>query len=112
VWRAYARSYEAGGRDPRIGRKLVSLLAGAGVTPVRCDWPFFGACAGSETYDAIVTNCRAILVGARGTIVSLGAMSDAEFDAGLRAYDAWRALPDASYWYCTFWAEGVRGPAR
>ncbi|HEX6789775.1 MAG TPA: methyltransferase domain-containing protein [Candidatus Krumholzibacteria bacterium] len=108
VWSAYARSYDASGRDARIGRKLVSLLAGAGASPVRCDWPFFGACAGSETFDVIIANCRAILVGARDTIVSTGNISAEDFAAGLRAYDAWRGRPDASYWYCTFWAEGVR----
>ena len=108
LWRAYARAYEAGGRDPRIGRKLVSLLRAAGASPSRCDWPFFGACAGSETYAAIVTNCRAILTGARDAIVSGGGISAAEVDAGLRAYDAWRTRDDASYWYCTFWAEGIR----
>jgi len=109
VWRAYARAYEATGRDPRIGRKLPSLLAAGGATLRRCDWPFFGACAGSETFDAIITNCRAILSGARATIVSAGGISDADFDAGLAAYDRWRARNDASYWYCTFWVEGVRG---
>jgi len=108
VWSAYARAYETGGRDPRIGRKLVALLAGAGAQPVRCDWPFFGSCAGSETFDAIITNCRGILTGARDTIVSGGGISSRDFDAGLRAYDAWRTRPDASYWYCTFWAEGIR----
>jgi ubiquinone/menaquinone biosynthesis C-methylase UbiE len=108
VWRAYARAYEAGGRDPRIGRKLVALLAGAGARPARCDWPFFGSCAGAETFDAIITNCRAILTGARENIVRDGAITGVDFDEGLRAYDSWRARPDASYWYCTFWAEGVR----
>jgi SAM-dependent methyltransferase len=108
LWGAYARSYEVSGRDPRIGRKLVAMLSDAGASPRRCDWPFFGACAGSETFDTIVANCRAILVGARTTITSLGGISEAEFDAGLRAYDAWSRRPDASYWYCTFWAQGVR----
>jgi ubiquinone/menaquinone biosynthesis C-methylase UbiE len=106
LWRAYARAYEAGGRDPRVGRKLVALLSEAGAKPVRCDWPFFGACAGSETFDTIITNCRSILTGARESIVNGGGISATDFDAGLRAYDAWRMRPDASYWYCTFWAEG------
>jgi SAM-dependent methyltransferase len=108
LWSAYARTYESGGRDPHIGRKLVALLAEAGAKPFRCDWPFFGSCAGSETFDAIVTNCRAILTGARNAVVAGGGISSAQFDAGLRAYDAWRARPDASFWYCTFWAEGRR----
>jgi hypothetical protein len=108
VWRAYARSYEMSGRDPRIGRKLVALLAGAGAAPVRSDWPFFGACAGADTWDVIVSNCRGVLVGARSTVVSLGGIPADEFDAGIQAYDAWARRADSSYWYCTFWAEGVR----
>lgn len=106
LWRGYARAYEATGRDPRIGRKLVSLLAAAGAHPSRCDWPFFGACAGSEAFDAIITNCRAILTGARETILAHGMVTDNEFEAGIHAYDVWSKWPDASYWYCTFWAEG------
>jgi ubiquinone/menaquinone biosynthesis C-methylase UbiE len=108
LWHAYARAYETGGRDPRIGRKLVSLLAAAGAHPSRCDWPFFGACTGGESFDAIITNCRAILTGARDSIVTGGGISAQAFDAALGAYDAWRTRPDAAYWYCTFWAEGRR----
>jgi hypothetical protein len=108
VWRAYARAYVSAGRDPRIGRKLVALLSAAGAAPSRCDWPFFGACAGSAMYDVIISNCRAILTGARAAIVDTGGITEAEFDAGIAAYDAWRERPDAAYWYCTFWAEGVR----
>ncbi len=106
LWRAYARAYDTDGRDPRIGRKLVALLVAAGAQPSRCDWPFFGSCAGSETFDAIVTNCRAILTGAREAILTHGKIAATEFDNGLRAYDDWSTRPDASYWYCTFWAEG------
>ncbi len=108
LWRAYARAYESTGRDPRIGRKLVSLIAAAGARPSRCDWPFFGSCAGAETFEPIVTNCRAILTGARETILHGGGISAQDFDAGLAAYDAWSARPDASFWYCTFWGEGEK----
>ena len=108
VWRAYERSYDASGRDPRIGRKLVTLLADAGASPVRSDWPFFGACAGSDTFETIIANCRAIIVLARPTILELGKIPADDFDAGLREYDTWSKRADASYWYCTFWAQGVR----
>jgi ubiquinone/menaquinone biosynthesis C-methylase UbiE len=108
LWKAYARAYDATGRDPRIGRKLVSLLAAAGAQPSRCDWPFFGACAGADTFETIITNCRAILTGARDTIIAHGGIAANEFEGGLRAYDEWSVRSDASYWYCTFWAEGRR----
>ena len=108
IWNAYARSYAVAGHDPWVGRKLPSMLARAGAKPTRCDWPFFGACHGSETFEAIVTNCRAIVTGARAAILAAGKLTDAEFEAGIRAYDDWCRTPGAAYWYCTFWAEGVR----
>lgn len=107
LWNAYMRSYESSGRDPLIGRKLPALLARAGADPVGCDWPFFGACRGSEHFESIVGNCRAILTGARDAIHAQGVLP-AEFEAGLGAYDAWSACAGAAFWYCTFWAEGVK----
>jgi len=110
IWRAYMRSYQAGGRDPRIGRRLPELLARAGANPVRCDWPFFGACQGGEDWDIIVDNCRAIVTGAREAIRACG-ISEEAFDTGLCDYDAWRVQRGAAFWYCTFWAEGVKPAA-
>ena len=107
LWQAYMRSYEALGCDPCIGRRLPQLLSLAGAGPVRCDWPFFGACHGSGDWDTIVANCRAILTGARCAIEAEG-ISPEDFDGGLRAYDAWREQPGAAFWYCTFWAEGMK----
>jgi SAM-dependent methyltransferase len=107
LWRAYMRTYAAGGRDPMIGRRLPLLLSNAGALPVRCDWPFFGACHGSPDWDVIIANCRAILTGARPEIEAAG-LPGAEFDAGLRAYDAWSRTRGAAFWYCTFWAQGVK----
>jgi ubiquinone/menaquinone biosynthesis C-methylase UbiE len=108
VWNAYATSYAVVGHDPWVGRKLPSLLARAGATPTRCDWPFFGACHGSENFETIVANCRSILTGARETIRAAGVLSAADFELGIRAFDDWCRTPGAAYWYCTFWAEGVR----
>jgi len=108
IWKAYAASYAAVGHDPWVGRKLPSMLARAGATPTRCDWPFFGACHGSETFTTIVANCRAIVTGARAAILAGGDLGDADFAAGIRAYDDWCRTPGAAYWYCTFWAEGAR----
>jgi ubiquinone/menaquinone biosynthesis C-methylase UbiE len=107
LWRAYLASYQSSGRDPLIGRRLPDMLAQAGAEPSRCDWPFFGACHGSEHWDLIVSNCRAILVGARAAIQAQGVSSNA-FDTGLSDYDAWRETRGAAFWYCTFWAEGIR----
>lgn len=108
AWRAYVRAYAAVGNDPFVGRKLPALIAQAGALPRANDWPFFGACQGSSNFDVIVSNCRAIMVGAHVAVVSHGGLSEAAFDAALRAYDRWSHHPGASFWYCTFWAEGVK----
>lgn len=108
IWNAYVKSYAAAGHDAFIGRKLPDLLARAGAQPVSCDWPFFGACRGSANFDTIVWNCRSIMTGARAAILANGGVTGGEFDAGLRAFDAWCRLPGAAYWYCTFWAEGAK----
>jgi len=108
AWRAYMRSYEAVGNDPCIGRKLPALIAGAGAVPRAIDWPFFGACQGSVDFPVIVSNCRAIIIGAHSALVRHGSLSQAGFDAALRAYDRWTRDPGASFWYCTFWAEGIK----
>jgi SAM-dependent methyltransferase len=107
VWQAYMDSYEAGGRDPRIGRRLPELLARAGADPVRCDWPFFGACHGSDDWDVIVHNCRSIVTGARDAILGTG-IAEGVLEAGLADYDAWCTQRGAAFWYCTFWAEAVK----
>jgi ubiquinone/menaquinone biosynthesis C-methylase UbiE len=106
LWRAYMRSYTARGNDPHLGRRLVALLHQAGAEPVRNDWIFFGGCAGEERFPTVVANLRGILCGAREAI--LEHLSSADFDAGLAAYDAWSARPDAALWFALCWAEGQR----
>lgn len=108
AWRAYMRAYEAVGNDPHIGRKLPTLIAEAGAVPRGSDWPFFGACQGSANFDVIVSNCRAIMVGAHDAVVRHGGLSEAAFEAALRAYDRWSRSTGAALWYCTFWAEGIK----
>jgi SAM-dependent methyltransferase len=108
AWRAYMRAYEAVGNDPVIGRKLPALLSEAGARPCASDWPFFGACQGSPTFPIIVSNCRSIMAGARASVLAHGGLSEAAFEAALRAFDRWSHEPGAALWYCTFWAEGVR----
>src|SRR5437868_11477648 len=41
LWRAFQRSYDRLGCDAFIGRRLVSLLHGAGARPVRSTWIYF-----------------------------------------------------------------------
>jgi SAM-dependent methyltransferase len=108
AWHAYMKAYVAAGNDPMVGRKLPALLAEAGAAPSASDWPFFGACQGSENFAVIVSNCRRIMVGARDAVLTHGGLAPEAFDAALRAYDRWSRAPGAALWYCTFWAEGRR----
>ena len=106
LFRAYLRTYTARGNDPFVGRRLVELLRAAGAQPARNDWVFFGGCAGDGRFLDVVANFRGILVGAREAILEF--LPAARFEAGLRAFDAWGARPDAALWYAMAWAEGRR----
>ena len=113
LFRAYLRTYAARGNDAFVGRKLVALLAAAGAEPAGNDWIFFGGCAGDGRFPAVVANMRGILTGAREAILEF--LPQPEYDAGLRAYDAWGERADAALWFAMCWAEGLRpgaDPAR
>jgi len=108
LWQTYSRSYDRLGNDPFVGRRLVSLLPGAGAVPVRNNWIFFGSCAGSPTFADITQNLEKILVGARPLIVSTAQIDEAAFDQGIDALKDWSNRPDAAFWFAMSWAEGRR----
>ncbi|TMA29044.1 MAG: methyltransferase domain-containing protein [Deltaproteobacteria bacterium] len=108
LWRAYQRTYDRLGCDPYVGRRLVSLLHGAGASPVRCTFLFFGACAGEEKFPALVENMAGLFLGARDAIVGQQLLDSAEFDAAIAGLRGWAERPDSAFWYAIFWAEGVR----
>jgi serine phosphatase RsbU (regulator of sigma subunit)/SAM-dependent methyltransferase len=108
LWRAYYLSYERQGKDPFVGRHLVDLLHRAGAHPRRNRCLDFGSCAGSPNFEAMVGNFIGILDGAREEIVSFGLSDHGRIDAALAEFGAWSQRPDASMWYTTSWAEGVR----
>lgn len=108
LWRAYVESYRRRGNDPFVGRRLVELLHLAGLRPVRCALPRFGACQGDESFGTYVENLGAILLGARDAIQEGGEVDDRRFVAALAALEAWGERPDAAFWYVTCWAEGRR----
>ena len=108
LWQAYIRSYDRLGNDPYVGRRLVSLLHAAGAVPVRNAWIFFGACAGSLHFPAIVENLEKILVGARALIIATAHLDEASFDRAMAALRNGGALPDAAFWFATCWAQGTR----
>jgi serine phosphatase RsbU (regulator of sigma subunit)/SAM-dependent methyltransferase len=108
LWRAYFLTYAHQGKDPYVGRRLVTLLHQAGAAPSRNRSLFFGSCAGSHDFDAMVDNFVGVLAGARDEIVSLGLSDAASIEAALAAFRDWQQKPDAALWYTTCWAEGIR----
>jgi ubiquinone/menaquinone biosynthesis C-methylase UbiE len=108
VWRAYIESYKRLENDPYVGRRLVSLLHGAGAEPMSNRWNFFGSCAGNETFPGFVENFIGVVQGAREAVLDSTSLAAAQFDAAIAALREWARRPDAALWYCTYWAEGKR----
>jgi len=108
LWEAYFRTYAKFGRDPYVGRRLVAMLYQAGATPSGNTWLFFGSCAGSPNFDAMVANFVGVLEGARESVLAAGELPDSEIQAGIAALKSWSKRPEAALWYATCWAEAHR----
>ena len=108
VWRAYMRTYDRLGNDPLVGRRLVQLLAGAGLTPRRIEQLPFGACSGQPAFVPLVRNLANIFRGARAEILATGGADEVEFADALAALEAFERRPDGAFWYVIRWAEGVK----
>ena len=108
AWRAYFENYYALSADPIIGRKLVALLYEAGARPMRSTWIFYGACAGDPDFRFFIDNVVGVLTGARALVVRDGRIDAAAFDDGVEALRVWARRPDAAFWYCMPYAEGIR----
>lgn len=106
AWRAYYSSYQSLGTDPFIGRKLVSLIHGAGAQPVRNTQVFYGACAGSPEFSGIVENLGGVLEGARSTVISAQLINDSDYDRAITNLRSFQNARDAAVWYGINWAEG------
>ncbi|MDH3203022.1 MAG: methyltransferase domain-containing protein [Myxococcales bacterium] len=107
LWRGYIQSYESAGKDPYVGRHLVSLLHEAGACPRRNRWLSFSGCSGSDTFGALVANLRGILEGARSAIMSATGVTTPDYDNAIEELDRWGRRPDAALWYGTCWAEAI-----
>jgi len=108
LWDGYVEMYRSLGCDPFVGRRLVSLLRGAGAVSTHNDWKFFGGCHGAPMFEELVANFIGIIDSARRRIVADTDLDDAALDAGFQAFLDWSRRPDASMWYGTFWAMGTR----
>lgn len=106
LWDAYVNTYLSVGNDPFVGRKLVGLLAGAGLRPVRNSTIFFGGCAGDDRFDAIADNLIGVLTGARDVMMTRDLLDPAAFDLGMAGLASWKSDPAASLWYGMCYAEG------
>lgn len=108
VWRAYIESYERAGNDPRIGRKLVALLADAGARPSRCEWVFFGGCSGEPRFPLLVENLARVLEGASAATAATGQVTEAQVTDVVARLRAWGTRGDAALWFALAWVEGIR----
>jgi hypothetical protein len=108
LWQAYIRTYDRLGNDPFVGRRLVELLHAAGAVPTRNNWIFFGGCAGSPCFAAVVANLENILSGARSHIVAMAQLEEVAFDEAVSQLKRWSTRPDAAFWFAVCWAEGKR----
>lgn len=108
LWEAYIRAWQHLGNDPFVGRRLMTLLQRSGAEPRRSDMLFFGSCSGESAFEAYVRNFAGLLDGARQAILEAANLADEEIDTALAAFEIWRRQPDATLWYATCWAEGVR----
>lgn len=108
VWRAYTRTYDRLGCDPIVGRRLVELLAHAGLRPRRTALLPFGAGAGEAAFVPLVRNLIDVLTGAREAILATSGADAPTFAAAMDALEAFGRRDDAVIWYTISWAEGVR----
>jgi SAM-dependent methyltransferase len=112
LWQAYIRTYERLQNDPLVGRRLISILHAAGAAPARNTWVFFGSCAGSPAFPAVVDNLISVLAGAREAIFLTVQSDEGWFDRAIAALTEWSRRPDAAVWYALSWAEGLRPAIR
>jgi SAM-dependent methyltransferase len=111
IWNAYLQSYFKLGNDPYIGRRLVSLIHEAGASPMRNASLSISSCSGSPSFPPLLNIVKALLRGARKTMVAEGLLLEREYESAVTSIEAWGRRPDAALWYVTCWAEGKR-PAR
>ncbi len=110
LWAAYLETYRRAGNDPYVGRRLVALLAEAGLRPSRNSWLFFGSCAGSQDFTGYVENLVRILEGAQPHLLQVG-FSAERFPPAIAAIEDWGRRPDSALWYSICWAEGIKPAA-
>jgi SAM-dependent methyltransferase len=108
LWAAYIRSYDRLGNDPFIGRRLVSLLYGAGLRNMRNDVVFFGDCAGTATFEGFVNNLIGVIESARPTLLSGHLIDERSMDEAFANLRSWSKLPDSAFWYEIYWASGQK----
>ena len=106
LWRAYVGTFERLGSDPYVGRKLVSLLADAGLVPVRNGGVFFGGSAGDDRFKATADNLISAFLGAKGSMLDDDLLDERTFNAGIDGLNRWKESAGSALWYSACFAEG------
>ena len=89
LWRAYYLTYERQGKNPYVGRHLVSLLHEAGARPRSTRCLYFGSCAGSPEFESMIENFIAIILGARAEMMEFGLADERQINEGIDAFRTW-----------------------
>ena len=105
LWQAYVSSYEKLGKDPYVGRRLVSLLRYGGLTSIRNSCVFFGGCAGNERSEAVADNLIGALEGVKEAMLSEALLGEDSFHTGIEGLQQWKANSSAVLWYKVCCAE-------
>lgn len=106
LWGAYMRTYELIGADPLVGRRLPSLLVGAGARLERTTLVDFGSCSGHSTFGIAVDNLIGVIETARSAMIRAGLLTADEYESAIDALRGWAAGPDAAIWYAICVAQG------
>lgn len=106
LWQAYMDTYTAIGCDPIVGRRLPELLIGAGLTPSRITWKFYGAVQGTDLFLPHLENLIGVLESTRAALRSAG-FPEPELDRICAEIRSLEHHPGAALWFSTCWAEGI-----
>ena len=110
LWSSYVASFTRLKSDPFVGRRLISLIHGAGASPMRNNNLSVSGCSGSPSFGPIFDILCALLEGARQTMISEKLIAEVQFESGMASLREWGLAPNAALWYSTCWAEGKRPP--
>jgi SAM-dependent methyltransferase len=108
LWQCYWNEYHRLGNDPLVGRRLVSLLVGAGAEIVRTETIHFGGAHGEAHFEVLLENLIGVIESARERLIASRVIDAASFAARIRVLRQWGTRRDAVLWYPLPWTEARR----